>query len=71
MRPAGEEYIKDMKLMLLRASIMKHDLVQKGPPNQGRGPRGGGGGRDGRDGGGGGGGIIMEHVQFMNDRNLL
>ena len=42
----GEAYIRDSKALMLRASLLKHDLIQRG----GGGRRGGGGGGGGDDG---------------------
>jgi len=66
---AGEQYLRDTKLFLLRSSMMRHDLVQKLPPGErpperpevprharNREGEGGGGGGTGRRVRGGGGG---------------
>ena len=37
---AGEDYLRDTRALLLRASLMQHDLVQRAPAGQAmRGPR--------------------------------
>ena len=40
----GEEYLQNTRALLLRASLQRHDLIQKGPPGSKGGHRGGGGG---------------------------
>lgn len=41
---AAEEYIRETKAVLVRASLLRHDLIQKAPPGQRLGKVGGGGG---------------------------
>ena len=43
---AGEAYLRDTKALLIRASIIKHDFIQR-PKNGGKGGEGGGGGKGG------------------------
>ena len=57
---AAEEYLLSTKMMLLRAGMMRHDLVQRhvarpDRPERGEGPRGSGAYPRGEGGGGGGG----------------
>jgi hypothetical protein len=66
----AEGYVRDSKALLLRASLLKHDLVQRGNGGE-RGGGGGGGGPSGGHGGGpagGGGGRRAERHGPRHDR---
>lgn len=52
----AESYVRDSKALLLRASLLQHDLIQRGTGGGGGGGGAGGGGGGGGGPGGGGGG---------------